>query len=210
LLATDLRFYARVCQSREYLRVNSVWVIESLLSKLNQYQRIYIMFASPSHDYQGRTAFRQTSTNGRSHTLVNTGAVALALFVAVALLSPKFPQSSGLSPANIPRSSDFGISSVLGSLEVLAKDNFNGGAMPVNSGDCYSLYTPDGSRFGIEAYHISRSDEIQNVLPLPEGSYSVCVSSDRQSFDLSLPITAGRLTIVDPGIVETPAVPGQL
>src|SRR4029077_12648417 len=59
-----------------------------------------------------------------------------------------------------------------------APDPFDDGGLVVNAHSSYSVYTPDGKLFKNVENHISRSDEIPELVSLPVGSYMVGARSE--------------------------------
>jgi hypothetical protein len=63
-----------------------------------------------------------------------------------------------------------------------ATDPFDDGDLVFNAHSSYSVYTPDGKLFKNVENHISRSDEIPELVTLPVGSYSVDARSETQGY----------------------------
>ena len=79
-----------------------------------------------------------------------------------------------------------------------ATDPFNDGDLVFNADSSYSVYTPDGKLFKNVENHISRSDEIPEVVTIPVGSYVIEARSETDGYvRVGVVIKAGRQTIVD-------------
>jgi hypothetical protein len=86
-----------------------------------------------------------------------------------------------------------------GSLVVYsATDAFEDGDLPYYAHSSYTIYTADGKLFKNVQNHISRSDEIPEVVTLPVGSYVIEARSERDGYvRVRVVIKAGRQTILD-------------
>jgi hypothetical protein len=86
-----------------------------------------------------------------------------------------------------------------GSLVVYsATDAFEDGDVPYYAHSSYTIYTADGKLFKNVENHISRSDEIPEVVKLPVGSYVIEARSERDGYvRVRVVIKASRQTIVD-------------
>jgi hypothetical protein len=86
-----------------------------------------------------------------------------------------------------------------GSLVVYsATDAFDDGDVPYYAHSSYAIYTPEGKLFKNVENHISRSDEIPEVVILPVGTYVIEVRSERDGYvRVRVVIKAGRQTILD-------------
>jgi len=79
-----------------------------------------------------------------------------------------------------------------------ATDEFNDGDEWYLPHSSYAIYTIDGKLFKNVENHISRSDEIPEVVALPVGSYMVVAPSDKDGYiRLPVVIKAGQRTILD-------------
>jgi hypothetical protein len=79
-----------------------------------------------------------------------------------------------------------------------ATDPFEDGELVFNVHSSYSVYTSDGKLFKAVENHMSRSDEIPEVVTLPVGSYVIEARSDRDGYvRVRIVINAGRQTILD-------------
>lgn len=81
-----------------------------------------------------------------------------------------------------------------------ATDEFSDGDLIFNAHSSYSIHTTDGKLFKNVENHMSRSDEIAEVVTLPVGSYLIEARSERGGYvRVGVVIKAGRRTIVDLG-----------
>ena len=81
-----------------------------------------------------------------------------------------------------------------------ATDEFNDGDLIFNAHTSYSIHTTDGKLFKNVENHMSRSDEIPQVVTLPVGSYLIEGRSERDGYvRVGVVIKAGQRTIVDLG-----------
>jgi hypothetical protein len=128
---------------------------------------------------------------------VTTRNLAVAMFIAVALLgttrgneTEKTPLAKGKAPAGELSQ---------GSLVVYsATDEFEDGDLPYYVHSSYAIYTADGKLFKNVENHISRSDEIPEVVKLPVGSYVIEARSERDGYvRVRVGIKPGRETILD-------------
>ena len=79
-----------------------------------------------------------------------------------------------------------------------ATDQFNDGDVLYYAHSSYSIYTTDGKFFKNVANHISRSDEIPEVVTLPVGSYTLEVRSEKEGYlRVHVVITTGVRTVLD-------------
>jgi hypothetical protein len=90
-------------------------------------------------------------------------------------------------------------SSALGYLLVYsATDPFEDGDLIFNAHSSYSIRTTDGKLFKNVENHMSRSDEIPELVTLPPGSYTVEARSGNNGYvRLPVQIKPGHQTIVD-------------
>jgi hypothetical protein len=78
-----------------------------------------------------------------------------------------------------------------------ATDPFDDGELIFNAHSSYSVYTPDGKLFKNVENHISRSDEIPELVSLPVGSYIVGARSENNGYvRLRVVIKPGQRTIL--------------
>lgn len=79
-----------------------------------------------------------------------------------------------------------------------ATDPFDDGDLVFNAHSSYSVYTPDGKLFKNVENHISRSDEIPELVTLPVGSYTIQARSERQGYvRVSVVIRTGQHIVLD-------------
>lgn len=171
------------------------------------------MFTSPVH--------HKKCTPGKVSMLpmflrhLNTGTLALLLFVALSLLSTtrgkelesreSAPKAQGrdrnvLFPGPVrPGQLDYRSELSQGSLEVYsATDAFDDGGVLYHAHSSYAIYTTDGRLFKNVENHISRSDEIPEVVALPAGSYVVEARSEKDGYvRMRVVIKVGQQTILD-------------
>jgi hypothetical protein len=68
----------------------------------------------------------------------------------------------------------------------------------------YSIYMADGKFFKNVENHISRNDEIPELVTLPAGSYTIVLRSENRGYiRLPIVIRTGRRTILDPDEIQT-------
>jgi hypothetical protein len=108
--------------------------------------------------------------------------------------------SSLLSPGPVrPTGLDYRTEVPRGYLEVYsATDEFDDGGVPYHAHSSYAIYTTDGKVFKTVENHISRSDELPEIVALPVGSYIVEARSDRDGYvRVAVVIKAGRRTTLN-------------
>jgi hypothetical protein len=86
-----------------------------------------------------------------------------------------------------------------GYLEVFsATDEFDDGGVPYYAHSSYAIYTTDGKVFKTVENHISRSDELPEIVTLPVGPYIVEARSDRDGYvRVAVVIKAGYRTTLN-------------
>jgi hypothetical protein len=128
---------------------------------------------------------------------VTTRNLAVVMFIAVALLgttrgdeTEKIALAKGEAKAGQLSQ---------GSLVVYsATDAFDDGDVAYYAHSSYVIYTADGKLFKNVENHISRSDEIPEVVTLPVGSYVIEARSETDGYVRArVVIKAGRRTILD-------------
>ena len=89
-----------------------------------------------------------------------------------------------LSPGPIrPDGLDYRAEVPQGYLEVFsATDEFDDGGVPYHAHSSYAIYTTDGKVFKTVENHISRSDELPEIVTLPVGPYVIEARSDRDGY----------------------------
>ena len=160
------------------------------------------MNASTTSNYGESQVNLASAPRGQKHRLeavsiltpflrhLNTGTLAFAMFVSLAVLSPtrgKDFEDAGSAPTN------------LGYLQVFsATDQFDDGGVPYYAHSSYAIYTNDGKLFKNVENHLLRSDEIPEVVALPIGYYTVEARSESQGYiRVPVAIKAGRRTTLD-------------
>ena len=146
-----------------------------------------------NHKYTYSSASALTSVL----TYVNPRSLAVALFIILALLGTARGNVTGVTKSVHAQAGELSH----GALEVYsATDEFNDGGTLYYAHGAYAIYTLDGELFKNVENHISRSDELPEIVSLPVGSYTVMARSDRDGY-VSVPvmIRTGLRTIVDLG-----------
>src|SRR6266513_440013 len=144
-----------------------------------------------------KETYRCASTLTPLLRYVNTRSLAVAMFVALALLGTTRGNETGkTAPAQAQAAQ-----SSQGLLEVYsATDEFNDGGSLYYPHSSYAIYAPDGKLFKNVENHISRSDELPETVSLPVGSYTVIARSERDGYvNVLVMIRNGLRTIVDLG-----------
>ena len=79
-----------------------------------------------------------------------------------------------------------------------ATDEVSDGDLPFNPHSSYLIYTPDGKLFKGVENHMSRSDEIPDIVRLPAGSYIVEARSANNGYvRVRVVIKPSRQTVLD-------------
>lgn len=79
-----------------------------------------------------------------------------------------------------------------------ATDEFNDGGTPYYAHSSYAIYTMDGKLFKKVENHISRSDEIPEIVALPAGNYTVEARSEHAGYvRVRVVMRAGQRTTVE-------------
>ena len=79
-----------------------------------------------------------------------------------------------------------------------ATDEVSDGELPFNPHSSYLIYAPDGKLFKRVENHMSRSDEIPDIVRLPAGSYIVEARSANNGYvRVRVVIKPSRLTLLD-------------
>jgi hypothetical protein len=128
---------------------------------------------------------------------VNTRNLAIAMFVAVALLGTTRGNETEKTALAKGEAKAGQLSQ--GSLVVYsATDAFGDGGLPYYAHSSYTIHTTNGKLFKNVENHISNSDEIPEVVILPVGSYVIEARSERGGYvRVRIGIKAGRQTILD-------------
>ena len=112
---------------------------------------------------------------------VTTRNLAVAMFVALALLGTTRGNETEKTALAKGEAKAGQLSQ--GSLVVYsATDAFEDGDVPYYAHSSYTIYTADGKLFKNVENHISRSDEIPEVVALPVGSYMVEARSEKDGY----------------------------
>ena len=144
----------------------------------------------------------------RRSMLVESRSSLIVFFTTVLLLSLGSASAGGkdpLSPSPVrPGNLDYRIELPQGYLKVYtATDEFDDGGVPYYAHSSYTIYTTDGKVFKNVENHISRSDEIPEVVALPAGAYMIEARSERDGYvRVPVVIRAGQRTIVDLDLAE--------
>jgi hypothetical protein len=125
---------------------------------------------------------------------INTGNLAIVLFVALALLSTMRGKETETT-----KTLDYHTEVQQGYLEVFsATDEFDDGGVPYHAHSSYAIYTIDGKVLKTVENHISRSDELPEIVALPVGPYIVDARSDRGGYvRVAVVIKAGYRTTLN-------------
>ena len=79
-----------------------------------------------------------------------------------------------------------------------ATDEVSDGELPFNPHSSYLIYTPNGKLFKSVENHMSRSDEIPDIVKLPTGSYIVEARSSNNGYvRVRVVIKPSRQTVLD-------------
>ena len=136
---------------------------------------------------------------------VTTRNLAVAMFIAVALLGTTRGNETEKTALAEGQATAGELSQ--GSLVVYsATDAFEDGDVPYYAHSSYAIYATNGKLFKNVENHISRSDEIPEVVTLPVGSYVIEARSEREGYvRVRVVIKAGRRTILDLDSRESPS-----
>jgi hypothetical protein len=123
--------------------------------------------------------------------------LAVAMFIAVALLGTT--RGNETEKTVLAKGTAKAGQLSQGSLVVYsATDAFEDGEVPYYAHSSYVIYTTNGKLFKNVENHISRSDEIPEIVTLPVGSYVIEARSERDGYvRVRVGIKAGRQTILD-------------
>jgi hypothetical protein len=129
-------------------------------------------------------------------------AILLVAPLAVYLSTVAVVQAGGkdpLFPGAVRPGLDYRTESSQGYLTVYsATDQFDDGGVLYYAHSSYSIYTTDGKFFKNVENHISRSDEIPEVVTLPAGAYTLEVRSEKEGYlRVHVVINAGVRTVLD-------------
>jgi hypothetical protein len=107
---------------------------------------------------------------------------------------------SELCPGSVtPAHSDYRAEVPQGYLKVYsATDQFDDGGLLYYAHSSYAIYTIDGKLFKSVENHMSRSDEIPEIVSLPVGTYIVVARSEKAGYvPVPVIIKEGQRTILD-------------
>ena len=128
---------------------------------------------------------------------VNTRSLAVAMFVALAILgTTRGNEMENATPTKAQAQTE---ELSQGSLEVYsATDEFKDGDARYFPHSSYAIYTTDGKLLKSVENHISRTDEIPEIVALPVGSYTVAARAEKYgSVRVPVAIKEGQRTILD-------------
>jgi hypothetical protein len=150
------------------------------------------MLASPLQSK--RTNRRNVSVISPFRRNINAGNLAIVLFVALAVLSTMRGKETETT-----KTLDYYAEVQQGYLEVYsATDEFDDGGLSYHAHSSYAIYTTDGKVFKNMENHISRSDELPEIVALPVGPYIVEARSDRDGYiRVAVVIKAGHRTTLN-------------
>ena len=134
-----------------------------------------------------------------------TALIVLLIFYFGSSKSGQAGDRNMLSPGPVrPGHLDYRTELPRGYLKVYtATDEFDDGGLTYHAHSSYTVYTTDGKVFKNVENHISRSDEMPEVVALPAGSYTVVARSEKDGYvRVHFVIKAGRRTIVDLDLAE--------
>ena len=136
---------------------------------------------------------------------VTTRNLAVAMFIAVALLGTTRGNETEKTALAEGKATAAQLSQ--GSLVVYsATDAFEDGDVPYYAHSSYAIYATNGKLFKNVENHISRSDEIPEIVTVPVGSYVIEARSEREGYvRVRVVIKAGRRTILDLDSRESPS-----
>ena len=148
-----------------------------------------------------KTNHKETRSSGSTLTpllrYVNTRSLAIAMFVALAILgTTRGNEMKKTAPAKFQAQTE---ELSQGSLEVYsATDEFKDGDARYFPHSSYAIYTTDGKLLKNVGNHISRTDEIPEIVALPVGSYTVVAQAEKHGYvRVPVVIKEGQRTILD-------------
>ena len=148
-----------------------------------------------------KTNHKETRSSGSTLTpllrYVNTRSLAIAMFVALAILgTTRGNEMKKTAPAKFQAQTE---ELSQGSLEVYsATDEFKHGDARYFPHSSYAIYTTDGKLLKSVGNHISRTDEIPEIVALPVGSYTVVARAEKYGYvHVPVAIKEGQRTILD-------------
>jgi len=148
-----------------------------------------------------KTNHKETRSSGSTLTpllrYVNTRSLAVVMFVALAILgTTRGNEMKKTAPAKFQAQTE---ELSQGSLEVYsATDEFKDGGARYFPHSSYAIYTTDGKLLKSVGNHISRTDEIPEIVALPVGSYTVVARAEKYgSVRVPVVIKESQRTILD-------------
>ena len=148
-----------------------------------------------------KTNHKETRSSGSTLTpllrYVNTRSLAIVMFVALAILgTTRGNEMKKTAPAKFQAQTE---ELSQGSLEVYsATDEFKDGDARYFPHSSYAIYTTDGKLLKSVGNHISRTDEIPEIVALPVGSYTVVARAEKYGYvRVPVAIKEGQRTILD-------------
>ena len=148
-----------------------------------------------------KTNHKETRSSGSTLTpllrYVNTRSLAVVMFVALAILgTTRGNEMKKTAPAKFQAQTE---ELSQGSLEVYsATDEFKDGDARYFPHSSYAIYTTDGKLLKSVGNHISRTDEIPEIVALPVGSYTVVARAEKYgSVRVPVVIKESQRTILD-------------
>lgn len=130
--------------------------------------------------------------------------VPIALSIGIPFMAKGSERPALFSEPVRPGGLDYSALSSDGYLTVYsATDEFNDGGTPYYAHSSYQIYTMDGKLFKKVENHISRSDEIPEIVALPAGNYTVEARSEHAGYvRVRVVMRPGQRTTVDLGLRE--------
>src|SRR5437763_4096853 len=144
-----------------------------------------------------KETYRCASTLTSLLRYVSTRSLAVAMFVAMALLGTTRGNETEKTAPGMAQAQAGELSQ--GSLEVYsATDEFKDGDARYFPHSSYAVYTTDGKLLKNVGNHISRTDEIPEIVALPVGSYTVVAQAEKYGYvRVPVAIKEGQRTILD-------------
>src|SRR5437879_3260998 len=148
-----------------------------------------------------KTNHKETRSSGSTLTpllrYVNTRSLAIAMFVALALLGTTRGNETEKTAPGMAQAQAGELSQ--GSLEVYsATDEFKDGDARYFPHSSYAIYTTDGKLLKSVENHISRTDEIPEIVALSVGSYTVAARAEKYgSVRVPVVIKESQTTILE-------------
>ena len=144
-----------------------------------------------------KETYRCASTLTPLLRYVNTRSLAVAMFVALALLGTTRGNETEKTAPGMAQAQAGELSQ--GSLEVYsATDEFKDGDARYFPHSSYAVYTTDGKLLKNVENHNSRTDEIPEIVALPVGSYTVVAQAEKHDYvRVPVVIKEGQRTILD-------------